>query len=80
MLRMYAVKWVVAQLQVRGATSTVEKFMARLFHGGGPSKIGNGTNRTGGSTILKLIWEGNLLYFPGFGDPQPYETWIQNLL
>ena len=35
----------------------------------------NGTNRTGGSTILKLIWGGNLLYFPGFEDPQPYETW-----
>ena len=29
----------------------------------------------GGYTILKLIWGGNLLYFPGFGDLQPYETW-----
>ena len=28
-----------------------------------------------GSTILKLIWGGNLLYFPGFRDLQPYETW-----
>ena len=46
-----------------------------LFHGGAPSKIGDGTNRTGGSTILKLIWGGNLLHVPGFGDPQPYETW-----
>ena len=46
-----------------------------LFHGGGPSKKGNGTNRTGGSTILKRIWGGNLLYFPGFGDHQQYETW-----
>ena len=45
-----------------------------LFHGGGPSKKRNGTNRTGGSTILKQIWGGNLLYFPGFGDLQPYET------
>ena len=39
-----------------------------LFHGGGPSKKGNGTNRTGGSTILKLIWGGKLLYFPGCWD------------
>ena len=46
-----------------------------LFHGGGPSKKGNGTNRTGGSAILKFIWGGNLLCFPGFGDLQPYETW-----
>ena len=42
---------------------------------GGPSEKGKGTNRTGGSVILKLIWGGNLLYFPGFGDLQPYETW-----
>ena len=27
-----------------------------------------------GSTILKLVWGGNLLYFPGFWDLQPYET------
>ena len=40
---------------------------------GGPSKKGNGTNRTGGGAILKLIWGGNLLYFQGFGDLQPYE-------
>ena len=26
---------------------------------GGPSKKGKGTNRTGGSAILKLIWGGN---------------------
>ena len=44
-------------------------------NGGGPSQKGKGTNRTGGSTILKLIWEGIYLYFPGFGDLQPYETW-----
>ena len=42
---------------------------------GGPSKEGKGTNRTGGSTILKLIWGGNLLYFAGFRNLQPYETW-----
>ena len=42
---------------------------------GGPSKKGKGTNRTGGSAILKLIWGGNVLYFPGFRDLQPYETW-----
>ena len=36
---------------------------------------GNGTNATGGSTILKLIWGGNLRYLPGFRDLQPYETW-----
>ena len=41
----------------------------------GPFRIGNGANRTGGSAILKFIWGGILLYFPGFGDLQPYETW-----
>ena len=41
---------------------------------GGRSKKGNGTNRTGGSTILRLIWGETLLYFPGFGDLRPYET------
>ena len=29
----------------------------------------------GGSTILKRIWGGNLLYFAQFGDLQPYEPW-----
>ena len=46
-----------------------------LFHEGGPSKKGKGTNRTGGSTILKLIRGGSLLYFSGFRRLQPYETW-----
>ena len=56
---------------VRGAPSTVRNFMAALA----VPKKGNSTNRTGGSTILKLIRGGNLLYFRGFGDLQPYETW-----
>ena len=42
---------------------------------GGLSKKGNGTNRTGRSTILKLVWGRNMLYCPRFGDLQPYETW-----
>ena len=47
----------------------------------GPSKKGKGPNRTGGSTILKLIWEGNLLYFPRFrGSPTVRNLEIQNVL
>ena len=59
------------------ALSIVREFRDQLwlFHGGGPSKKRKGTNRTGGSTILKLIWGGNLPYFPGLRDLQPYETW-----
>ena len=38
-----------------------------------PSKKGNGTNRTGGSTILKLVWGGSMLHFLGCVDLQPYE-------
>ena len=57
--------------KLRGAPSTVRNFMTSSQTGcsmnGGPSKKGKGTNRTGGSRILKLIWGGNLLYFPGFG-------------
>ena len=61
----------------RGAPQYCQEFHDQLwlFHEGCPSKKGKGTNRTGGSTILKLIWGANLLYFPGFGDLQPYETW-----
>ena len=61
--------------QVRGGPSTVRNLPALAVPWGGPSKKGKGTNRTGGSTILKLIWGGDLLYFPEFGDLQPYETW-----
>ena len=39
------------------------------------SVVGRGDCNTGGSTIPKLIWGANLLYFPGLGDLQPYETW-----
>ena len=39
------------------------------------SVAGRGDCNTGGSTIPKLIWGANLLYFPGLGDLQPYETW-----
>ena len=49
----------------------VQEFHDRLFHGGGLSKKGKGTNRTGGSAILKPVWGGNLLYFPAFADLQP---------
>ena len=48
---------------------------ANMGSGGGQNCFQNGTNHTGGSTILKLLWGGNLLYFHGFGDLQPYETW-----
>ena len=41
---------------------------------GCPPKKRNGTNRTGGITILERVWGGNTLYFPGFGDLHLYET------
>ena len=62
----------------RGAPSTVRNFMTSSgcsMRRGPLQKKANGTNRTGGSIILKWIWGGNLLYFPGFGDLQPYEKW-----
>ena len=35
----------------------------------------NRTNCTGCGTILKLLWGRNMLYFPGFGDLQPCDTY-----
>ena len=53
----------------RGAPSTVRNFMTSsgCSMEGALQKKGNRTNRTGSSTILKLIWGGNLLDFPGLG-------------
>ena len=58
--------------KVRGAPSTVNNFMTSSdssMEGANPKKeTVPGTNRTGGSTCLKLVWGGNVLYFLGFGD------------
>ena len=52
------------EMNFRGAPSTVKNSMTSSgrswnFH---TSKKGNGTNRTGGSTILKLVWGGNICF------------------
>ena len=63
--------------KLRGVPSAVRNFMTSSgcsMEGALPNKETVPTV-LGGSAILKLIWEGNLLYFPGFGDLQPYETW-----
>ena len=60
----------------RGAPSTVRNFMTSSgcsMEGALPKKR-KLYQPYWGSTILKLIWGRNLLYFPGFEDLQPYET------
>ena len=68
----------------RGAPSTVRHFMTSSgcsFFKKGPSKKGKGPNRTGGSTILKLIWEReSALFSRVWGSPTVRNLEIQNLL
>ena len=66
-----------SRASARGTPSTVRNFMTSSgcsMRGALPKKERVPTV-LGGSTILKLIWGGNLLYFQGFGDLQQYETW-----
>ena len=65
------------KIAFKDSQGTVKNFMANsgCSKERATPKKRDGTNRTGGSTILKLLWALNALYFLEFGNLQPYETW-----